>query len=796
MDADRWRKVRAMLDAALDLDEAARQSFLDAVGDAALRADVERLLARHAQSTRLIDRPAAVVMAETEHLAGQGWEQRQVGRRIGPFVLIELLGTGGMGAVYKAERRDGAFDQVVAIKLLLSVHPGLRDRFRREQEILAALRHPGICQLIDGGETDDGVPYLLMEYIEGTTLTDYCRAHLPEVRERLKIVREVALALAHAHRNLIVHRDIKPTNVLVERHSGRPMLLDFGIAKLIGADRPELTAQQIGPMTPAYAAPEQFLGRPISVATDVYQLGVMLYRLIAGTLPFPGEDPVALSHAVLNHNPPTLGRMHRDALQDEARRADAARHLPRALAGDLDALLRKAMARDPARRYGSMDALIADIDAVLDQRPISARQGVRFYPLRQFLRRHRLGLAIGSAAVLALIGITTFALHQARQARAEAERARVAIDFMREVFKGADPNIGRSPNAGALELVDLAAAELEVRLGAHSDLRGPLAALMASAYSSFGAMDRALPLARRAVADLEATTSQGLTLAAAYESGAWVASRNGQRALAEGWAARAEALIGTGQDAESIRIRDGVLHLKWTLAREDGKLRLAERLAEDALVNARSAPPEIRAITIGRALQRRGTIRTDLGDFAGAEEDLVEALALTEQSYGRDDYRSLRMQMALGWYYTAAGDAVRGRAMLDAVGPELMRVYGERSQTVGNYHFNLANAELALGHQAAARDGYLRAAQIYEQSGAGKTSYVGSAMWNAASIEIDLGNLAHAAALLDEIERRWDGVVPADAPVRAGFAETRRLLEARRAEAAEPAARPDGAVAR
>lgn len=783
MDVDRWRKVRALLEAALDLERAEREAFLHAIPEPELRADVERLLQHHAQATMVVDRPAVAVVAEAGLGSEQNWDQRQVGRRIGPFVLKELLGAGGMGSVYRAERSSGTFAQVVAIKLVLSAHPGLRDRFRREQAILAALRHPGIAQLIDGGETDDGIPYLVMEYVEGDALTEHCRTHLPDVQGRLKLVREVALALAHAHRNLIVHRDIKPTNILVDRSSGRPMLLDFGIAKLIGEDGAEMTAQRIGPMTPAYAAPEQFLGQPISVATDIYQLGVLLYRLVAGTLPFPGEDPVALSHAVLTGDPPTLERAHRGVQLDAGRRWDGVRHLPRPLAKDLDALLRKAMNRDPARRYGSMDLFVADLEAVLDQRPLLARQGARFYPMRQFVRRHRLALGITAAAAMALVGITLVALQKEREARAEAERARVAIDFMREVFKGADPNIGRSPRAGALELVDLAATELDLRLGRHADLRGPLAALMASAYSSFGAMDRALPLARQAIADLEAHTSGGLTLAAAYESGAWIASRNGLRAEALEWSGKATSLIGDAADAESIRIRDGVLHLLWTMAREDGEPRQALALAEQAVVNAGRAQDPTRDVMLGRALGRRGTILTDLGEFARAQRDMIEAAALTARSYGEDDYRSLRSRMALGWFYNSSGDLARGMQILDDVGPDLLRAYGENSQTAGSFHWNVANAAWAQGRLADARDGYLKAARAYESSGARNTSYGGGALWNAAKIEIELGNLEHASMLCAEVLRRWEGVVPADAPVRAGFAETRRILAERLADA-------------
>lgn len=774
MDAARWKAVRTLLETALDLAGDARDAFLAQIDDASLRSEVERLLKRHAQQTAPLDSPAAA-MFQTELIKERNWDEEQVGRRIGAFVLIELLGAGGMGSVYRAERRDGSFEQMVAIKLVLSAHAGLRERFRREQEILAGLRHPGIAQLIDGGETDDGIPYLVMEYIEGTTLTDYCRDHVPDVRDRVLLVREIALALAHAHRNLIVHRDIKPNNILVDRHSGRPMLLDFGIAKLIGEDV-EMTAQRIGPMTPAYAAPEQFLGQPISVVTDVYQIAVLLYRLVAGVLPFSGNDALALGHAVLNTDLPSLERVHRAAQIELGARREAVQYLPRALSRDLDALLRKAMARDPAARYGSMDAFVADLDALLEQRPLQARQGARFYPLMLFARRHRLALTIGVVAAFGLLGTTGIAIHQARSAIAEAERARVAVDFMREVFRGADPNIGRSPNAGPLELIDLAATELDMRLGAHGDVRGPVAALMASAYASFGAMDRALPLARRAIADLEATTEDGLTLAAAFESGAWIASRNGQRDLALQWYERAKALIGDAVDAESIRIRDGLFLLTWTMAREDGELQRGLEIAEAAVANAQRAPSATRDMMLSRSLGRRGTILTDLGQFARAEVDMVAAAALAKKSYGDTDYRSLRAQMALGWFLNSSGDTKRGMKILNDIGPDLQRVFGERSQTVGNYHWNVANVAWAQERLIDARDGYLKAARAYELSGAKNTSYGGGALWNVAQIEMQLGNLERASELCAEVLRRWDGVVPVDAPVRAQFADTRAKL--------------------
>jgi serine/threonine protein kinase len=242
MDPQRWREVRKLLDAALDLDGGERAAFLDGIEDEGMRADVRRMLATQTQESpldqRVVDLAGPLLAGGTEP---RDWDREQIGRRVGSFVLDDLIGSGGMGTVYRAHRVDGRFEQQVAIKLVLSAHGGLRERFRKEQEILAGLRHPNIAQVVDGGEAADGVPYLVMEYVEGTAITDYCRANVPDTDGRLRLLLRVADALAHAHRNLVVHRDIKPSNILVTPQ-GHPKLLDFGIAKLVGPFSPSATA--------------------------------------------------------------------------------------------------------------------------------------------------------------------------------------------------------------------------------------------------------------------------------------------------------------------------------------------------------------------------------------------------------------------------------------------------------------------------------------------------------------------------------------------------------------------------
>jgi serine/threonine-protein kinase len=771
VDAERWRRVRELLDRALDLDRAARAGFVDAIEDENLRADVRRLLARNEQTTPL-DEPAAAmaVAALAGGAAPRDWDREQIGRRIGAFQLDALLGAGGMGTVYRAHRADGRFEQTVAIKLVLSAHPGLRERFRKEQEILAGLRHPHIAQLIDGGETDDGVPYLAMEYVAGVPITDHCRERLPDVASRLRLVLRVAGALAHAHRNLVVHRDIKPSNILVSEE-GHPMLLDFGIAKLVGEDRfRPATLQRIGPMTPAYAAPEQFRGGTIGVATDVYQLGVLMFRLIAGRLPYDEDpdDPIAWGRMVLEEEPITLGRALAAARRGEGPVRDAVRTVGREVDRDLDAIVRTAMAKNPARRYGSMDALVADIEAFLDGRPVQARRGGSLYAASRFVRRHALSVGFGVLSAIGLVALTVVALVQAGTAREEAARARVAVDYINAVFRAADPSIGRGGTRSAEDLLDLAAAEIRPKLEQHPDLRGHLLALIGTAYYNLNAINRSFEAFRTAIDDLRANGGPPMELAAALQRGSWVAARSGERALAARWADEA-ARLATGGDLESIRIRDGVAETRWLLARDVADTAQALRWAGSAIDDVGAAPQPDRDALRARALQRHGTSLTDARRFDEAEPVLREAIELAVRALGNDDYRTLRMRQTLGWHYTSRGEPARGLAELEPLGVRLRELFGDRSLDYAGNLYNRANAHAALGELPRALALYRESAATAIQSTAAGSSQVGWTLLNVASVLDRMGQHEEARGVYAEVEQRWAESMPEAAPVRVGL---------------------------
>ncbi len=398
---ERWRRLRPLLDQALDLQGSARQDFVAALAreSAELAADLQRLLDLHERETGL-DQPAAGLVGNVLQGPRPAANDRHVNRRIGPWVLRKLVGSGGMGAVYEGERVEGGFRQRVAVKLIGGVHPGLHERFARERQILAELRHPNIPQLFDGGETDDGMPYLVQEFIDGRSIIEHADACVADLDTRLDLLVKVGEALAYAHRRKVLHRDIKPSNILVAA-DGAVKLLDFGIAKLLDdTGQPTLTKQLLGPMTPDYAAPEQFRGEALSAATDIYQFGVLAFRLLAGRSPYRVDtaDAMAFGRAVCDEPPlGLLAVLDEDGVLDRlgGTGGSGRRRSLKQRWTDLDRILRRCLAKRPGDRYSVMEALIADLEAVRDDAVPQARRG--------FDGRRRVRHAAMAAAALLLL---------------------------------------------------------------------------------------------------------------------------------------------------------------------------------------------------------------------------------------------------------------------------------------------------------------------------------------------------------------------------------------------------------
>jgi len=451
VEAEHWQRIEQIYNEAIACEVAQRSAVLDRTcgNDESLRREVESLLKYSQRAEPALEKPALEILAAelASDLSSQPTAaEKMIGARIGQYKIIAKLGAGGMGDVYRAVRSDEAYQQQVALKLL---RDSLQDRdaafflaqFRNERQILANLQHPNIARLFDGGATDDGIPYFVMELVEGQPINDYCDQHQLSIADRLKLFLQIAAAVQYAHQRLIVHRDIKPGNILVKA-DGIPVLLDFGIAKIIdpaaqAAGAPAtLTGMRM--MTPEYACPEQIRGEAVTTATDVYSLGVVLYELLSGHRPYriTTNNPLEIARVICEEEPkrPSTIVAQPDAkggkgrvLPEQigaARRSEPIR-LTRQLRGDLDAILLKALRKEPEQRYATAGELADDIRRYLEGRPVRARRGTRMYRARKFAMRHRTGVAATAfCCILAVGGVVSIlrAEHTARLAQIRAEQ--------------------------------------------------------------------------------------------------------------------------------------------------------------------------------------------------------------------------------------------------------------------------------------------------------------------------------------------------------------------------------------
>jgi non-specific serine/threonine protein kinase/serine/threonine-protein kinase len=434
MTPERWDRVSEIMEHALSVGGSEREEYLAraCAGDPEVRGEVESLLASHQQAgSRFLNVTEAAAAAPV-----LVYSNRRLGRRIGPYLVEELIGHGGMGEVYAAVRADGQYEKRVALKLVRGEYDSgfILERFRNERQILATLVHPNIAQLLDGGTTDDGVPYLVLELVEGAPIDSYCAEHNLTVTQRLELFRMVCSAVQYAHQHLVIHRDIKPGNIFVTK-DGTPKLLDFGIAKIVEeSGSAEMTAFR--PMTPEFASPEQVQGKPITTASDVYSLGVVLYRLLTGQSPYRAATASAheISRAITDREPvvPSAAAL-REGEGDNVLAEGSPAKLVRRLRGDLDCILLKALRKEPQYRYGSVEQFSEDIRRHLEGLPVYARKGTWSYRAVKFVQRHRAGVLAAALAFASLAGSTVVTIREARIAEANRQRAERRFNDVRKL---------------------------------------------------------------------------------------------------------------------------------------------------------------------------------------------------------------------------------------------------------------------------------------------------------------------------------------------------------------------------
>lgn len=664
MDTQRWHCISAVFDQILESPEADRVALLDAAccGDDDLRREVQALLNADAAGDLLDERVSNLRGAVAEDWARHN-EALPAGTEIGCWRVLKELGRGGMGVVMLAERIDGQFEQRVALKLIKRGmdSEAVLARFLRERQILARLSHPNIARLLDGGLSVDSRPYFVLEYVEGEPILAYCEAHALGLRARLECTLQICAALQFAHRQLVVHLDIKPSNVIVTDH-GEVKLLDFGIAKLLaGADADQALPTQTHlqrPLTPGYAAPEQLRGEPVSTATDVYGVGCLLYEILTGRRAREVGDELARGEPV---PPSQVARSSRVA---------PARWAPR-LRGDLDTILLKALKHEPDRRYPTIEALAEDLRRYLRGEPISARRDTILYRSGKFVTRHRFGVALATSGLLGLIAATAFALTQAYNARLHALRAQAVTHYLVDVFRVADPKgVPGGLRLSAREVLDVGAKRMQLQLADEPQLEASFSAVLGTIYQNLGENDRAVALLQRSLTlcplesciDISHADTLALLARAQYEKSDYAA-----------------AAINTAQAQREHRRRNPV------------------------------------SVLVAQDLALQGEIARRQGNFAAGETLLGQALAMSQTTLTAPNAQIASQQNQLAALYGDMGRIEQAMLLTEQSLAMFRALYGENHLDVAENLVNIGVFRMQTDHLAQALPAFDQAIGIYRR---------------------------------------------------------------------------------
>lgn len=750
--SERFPELERLFAAAADLPPDEQRAFLSslALEDPDLATEVERFLDADSRAGRFLEDAVEAGASAVVH--------NEIGRRLGPWRLVRELGRGGMGVVYLAERDDHEFQQRVAIKRL---HPGLETaevlaRFQTERQILARLSHPSIARLFDGGTDGDGRPYFVMELIEGRPIDEHCEAEGLPVRARLELFLEVLGAVRAAHQNLIVHRDLKPSNVLVTAE-GRPKLLDFGVAKILDPEVPgNVDATSLGPLRPmtlSCASPEQIQGRPVTTGTDVYALGVLLYRLLTGRHPYPVEGKTAqeVERLILEHRP------ERPSLV-------APQSVARELRGDLDTIVLASLAKDPAERFGSVERLAGDLSLHLQGRPITFRPT----PLRtralKFARRHRWGVA--AAALIGVLGLSlaiSLVVLSVNAAKARDRAMRVS-SLLTELFEIADPDEGRGSSITARELLDQGTGRVLQHLDQEPETQGALLTTLGRLYAQLGLYDRAVEVLEKSVAierrrgdapkdlllalqDLARALAGGGRFAEAEpvfrevlelsdrlypEDHEQVSIAVNNYALIQHDLGRYEAAEPLYRRAAELELRlggedarQGITRANWALLLIDlGRYREAAAVCQEVLTHREQGGP-VDPVSVADALEYLAMALQGESRLAEAEAAARRSLTLRERHLRPEDRDIARSRNLLG-------AVLRDRGALDAAEPLLRSALADRRRLLGPDHAEVAGSLEDLGDLLVARARYAEAETTFaEAARILQSSFPGDHPWSA-----------------------------------------------------------------
>lgn len=730
MNPERWQLLKQYFHEAEALGGDQRTAYIQRVcgDDMHLRRELEELLEANDEAPPLLEQNPMLLL----HGGAQAHEASLEGTRIGSYRIHEVIGRGGMGSVYRAQRADGQFQQEVALKV---VRRGLDtedilSRFRYERQILASLDHPHIASLIDGGMTKDGRPYFVMEYVDGQPLTDYCDTNRLTTPQRLALFRTVCRAVQYAHQNLIIHRDLKPSNILVTAE-GTVKLLDFGIAKL-------LTEEQVGDdqtvadvpvtrtgwqlMTPEYASPEQVRGGRITTATDVYQLGVLLYELLTGQRPYrlPSRMRDEIGRVIMQEEPTRPSTLVADTGKEVgAARRVSTEQLRRELSGDLDNIVLMALKKDPGERYSTVELLAEDIRRHLGGLPVVAHRDSVAYRLGKFIRRNRVGVSAAALVLVSLVGGLAGTMWQAQVAAAERDRAQLearkaqqTAAFLVDLFEASDPQQQQGDEQTARELLEAGEAKITRELADQPAVRAALLSVMGQVYHNMGRYGQAEALLREALSVQQAI--QRAPDATVAETKRYLA----ELYRAQGAYAAADSLL-----ADVLRLQQQVLgdehaEIALTLRAQAGVYEGQGRMdqAEQAFRRALAMQERLLEVDdpeVSVTMNNLAVLLQQKGDYAEAERYYQLSLAEGQRILGEDHPSNLETAYNIGHLLYTLGDVDAADSIYRAVLPRYRAVYGGQHPDVAFLLNSQASVLYDLGDEAGTEAAYQEALAIY-----------------------------------------------------------------------------------
>ena len=771
---ERWPDLERVVDLALDAATGERARVVDeqCAGDPVLREEALAWLRGCERADGVLDAPIEELTDDAPTDGATGDTRHRVGGEddhgppsapvpvdglVGPWRVVREIGRGGMGVVFLAERADRELPMRVALKVMRrggALDPVGARRFRAERRILATLVHPGIARLVDGGLTTDELPWFAMEHVDGAPVDRWCDQRALPVEDRLRLFARICEAVHHAHQRLVVHRDLKPSNILVTE-DGEPKLLDFGIAKLVdigeeGDASEPLTRTGLRPMTPAYASPEQLRGDPASTASDIYSLGVLLYLLLSGHLPFsPSTTPDALERrivtggaerpsAAVRRTRPSRGTVDDGTLPmrvAEARGTTPAR-LHRRLRGDLDTIVARAMHAEPERRYTTADALAADVRLHLEGRPVQARPDTAAYRLRKLVSRRPLAVASGVGAVVVLLGFTTLTALQARRVAAERDRAEEVTRFLAGLLASTDPYQPGGPAFSAKELLDRGARRMDGEMRGRPEVRARLLAAMAPAYFGLGEWEQARRLMEETVA------LQRATLGPRHQHVATSLGYLAQVRMVQGDGAAAESLYRAALDIrrdspsapdgpDSTRLLSGL----GSALQTQGRRAEAQAVLRGLLRIERERRPAD-SLGIAQVARNLAHVLRDAGDHAAAAPLYAEAYGLHRTAFGDEHPETANSLVNLAAARMRLGD-------LAGAEPLYRRALATKHRLLGRRHPDVAADEVGLAELLMKRGALAEAESIL----------VAALATHRETLPPGHGQITHDVMRLDEVRR-------------------------------------------